>query len=211
MNYPIKSISRFGEIKAILNQPTLYIFEGKEGQNLTLGVYEGTSKAKLLTPSGEGLTTLYSGEWKGILPESGIYRVLVYPQQESTNSAIKVDLSQHLTINSENYSRLNDWRLLEYTYKSSRLIKSFENEGKSSLEISLFAEQIQPLKVRCKLGQTLTIKANAVTIAVKSPTGQLLALKEELVSVSVTQNGVYQVLVIGEDYPMTTPISINLQ
>ncbi|EAW38664.1 hypothetical protein [Lyngbya sp. PCC 8106] len=210
MNYPIKSISRFGEIKATLKQPTLYIFEGKEGQYLTLGIYEGTSKAKLLTPSGEGLTTLYSGEWKGILPESGIYRVLVYPQQESTNSAIKVDLSQSLTRTS-NQSRLNDWRLLEYTYKSSRLIESVENEGESSLEISLFAEQIQPLKVRCKRGQTLKIKANAVTIAIKSPTGQLLALKEELVSASVTQNGVYQVLVIGEDYPLTTPVIIDLK
>lgn len=210
MNYPIKSISRFGEIKAILNQPTLYIFEGKEGQNLTLGVYEGTSKAKLLTPSGEGLTTLYSGEWKGILPESGIYRVLVYPHGESTNSAIKVDLSQSLNPTS-NQSRLNDWRLSEYTYKSSRLIESFENEGESSLEISLFAEQIQPLKVHCKLGQTLTIKANAVTLAIKSPTGKLLALKEELVSVAITQDGVYQVLVIGEDYSLTTPVTVDLK
>ncbi|MEB3278305.1 MAG: hypothetical protein VKK42_05200 [Lyngbya sp.] len=210
MNYPIKSISRFGEIKATLNQPTLYIFEGKQGQYLTLGVYEGTSKAKLLTPSGQGLTTLDSGEWKGILPESGIYRVLVYPQQESKNSAIKVDLSQNTTANSDN-SQLKDWRLLEYTYKGSRLIETSKNEGQNSLEISLFAEQIQPLNVRCKTGQTLTVKANAVTLAIKSPTGELLDLKEALVAASVTQNGVYQVLVIGEDYSITTPITVNLQ
>lgn len=210
MNYPIKSIFRFGEIKAPLDQPTLYIFEGKEGQYLTLGVCEGTSKAKLLTPSGQGLTALDSGEWKGILPESGIYRVLVYPQQESTNSAIKVDLSQHFTVNSEKL-KFTDWRLLEYTYKGSRLIEIAENETKTSLEISLFPEQIQPLKVRCKLGQTLTVKANAVSLAIKSPAGQLLGLKEGLVSVSVTQNGVYQVLVIGEDYPIATPVAINLQ
>ncbi|WP_413166262.1 hypothetical protein ACL6C3_06265 [Capilliphycus salinus ALCB114379] len=210
MNYPIKSISQFGEIKATLNQPTLYIFEGKQGEYLTLGVYEGTSKAKLLSPSGQKLTSLDSGEWKGILPESGIYRILVYPQEESSKSAIKVDLTQTQTRNSDK-SPFKDWRLLEYTYKASRFVEVGENLEKTSLEISLFEEQIQPLNIRCKTGQTLTVGANAVSLAIKSPTGQLLTLKEGLVTASITQDGVYQVLVIGEDYPITTPITLNVK
>ncbi len=210
MNYPIKPISRFGEIKATLNQPTLYIFDGKQGQHLTLGVYDGTSKAKLLTPSGQGLTTLYSGEWKGILPESGIYRVLVYPQQESTPSAIKVDLSQHLSVH-PSYHRFDDWRLSEYTYKGSRSVKLDANSGEIQMEMNLFSKQIQPLKINCKTGQILTVKANSVTLAIQSPTGQLLDLKEGFVLASVPENGVYQVLVIGEDYPVTTPLTVKLQ
>jgi hypothetical protein len=210
MNYPIKSISRFGEIKAILNQPTLYIFEGKQGQHLTLGVSDGTSRAKLLTPSGQGLTTLYSGEWKGVLPESGIYRVLVYPQQESTHSAIKVDLSQNLSGNSSHH-QFTDWRLSEYTHKGSRSAEIDTNQGEIKMEINLFSQQIQPLKITCKSGQILTVKANTVSLAIQSPTGQLLDLKEGFVLTSITQDGVYKVLVIGEDYPVTTPITVKLQ
>jgi hypothetical protein len=210
MNYPIKSISRFGEIKAILNQPTLYIFEGKQGQHLTLGVSDGTSRAKLLTPSGQGLTTLYSGEWKGVLPESGIYRVLVYPQQESTHSAIQVDLSQNLSGNSSHH-QFTDWRLSEYAYKGSRSAEIDTNQGEIKMEINLFSQQIQPLKITCKSGQILTVKANTVSLAIQSPTGQLLDLKEGFVLTSITQDGVYKVLVIGEDYPVTTPITVKLQ
>ncbi|KKD34757.1 MAG: hypothetical protein WAN66_26965 [Limnoraphis robusta] len=210
MNYPIKSISRFGEIKATLNQPTLYIFEGKQGQHLTLGVSDGTSRAKLLTPSGQGLTTLYSGEWKGVLPESGIYRVLVYPQQESTHSAIKVDLSQNLSGNSSHH-QFTDWRLSEYAYKGSRSAEIGTNQSEIQMEINLFSQQIQPLKITCKSGQILTVKANTVSLAIQSPTGQLLDLKEGFVLTSITQDGVYKVLVIGEDYPVTTPITVKLQ
>ncbi|MCG5062080.1 MAG: hypothetical protein KA714_29985 [Limnoraphis sp. WC205] len=210
MNYPIKSISRFGEIKAILNQPTLYIFEGKQGQHLTLGVSDGTSRAKLLTPSGQGLTTLYSGEWKGVLPESGIYRVLVYPQQESTHSAIQVDLSQNLSGNSSHH-QFTDWRLSEYAYKGSRSAEIDTNQGEIKMEINLFSQQIQPIKITCKSGQILTVKANTVSLAIQSPTGQLLDLKEGFVLTSITQDGVYKVLVIGEDYPVTTPITVKLQ
>lgn len=210
MNYPIKSISRFGEIKATLNQPTLYIFEGKQGQHLTLGVSDGTSRAKLLTPSGQGLTTLYSGEWKGVLPESGIYRVLVYPQQESTHSAIKVDLSQNLSGNSSHH-QFTDWRLSEYAYKGSRSAEIEANQGEIQMEINLFSQQIQPLKITCKSGQILTVKANTVSLAIQSPTGQLLDLKEGFVLTSITQDGVYKILVIGEDYPVTTPITVKLQ
>ncbi|MFY7806941.1 MAG: hypothetical protein ACOVQ7_26290 [Limnoraphis robusta] len=210
MNYPIKSISRFGEIKAILNQPTLYIFEGKQGQHLTLGVSDGTSRAKLLTPSGQGLTTLYSGEWKGVLPESGIYRVLVYPQQESTHSAIQVDLSQNLSGNSSHH-QFTDWRLSEYAYKGSRSAEIDTNQGEIKMEINLFSQQIQPIKITCKSGQILTVKANTVSLAIQSPTGKLLDLKEGFVLTSITQDGVYKVLVIGEDYPVTTPITVKLQ
>ncbi|MEA5518407.1 hypothetical protein [Limnoraphis robusta] len=210
MNYPIKSISRFGEIKATLNQPTLYIFEGKQGQHLTLGVSDGTSRAKLLTPSGQGLTTLYSGEWKGVLPECGIYRVLVYPQQESTHSAIKVDLSQNLSGNSSHH-QFTDWRLSEYAHKGSRSAEIDTNKGEIKMEINLFSQQIQPLKITCKSGQILTVKANTVSLAIQSPTGKLLDLKEGFVLTSITQDGVYKVLVIGEDYPVTTPITVKLQ
>lgn len=210
MNYPIKSISRFGEIKATLDQPTLYIFDGNQGQYLSLGIGDGISKAELLTPSGEGLAMLYSGEWKGVLPESGIYRVLVSPKHNSTDSAIQVNLSQQLTESSNSSLGLKDWRLSEYAYKSSRVL-TISEQAKTSLEISLSQEQIQPLKVSCQKDQTLVVKANAVTLAIKSPMGQVLALKEGSVSTTVTQDGIYQVLVIGEDYPITTPVTLSLQ
>jgi hypothetical protein len=38
-----------------------------------------------------------------------------------------------------------------------------------------------------------------------------LDLKEGFVLTSITQDGVYKVLVIGEDYPVTTPITVKLQ
>ncbi len=210
MSYPIKSIPHSGSIQETLNQPTLYIFEGKIGQSLTLNIGDGTLKVEVLTPSGEGLATLYSGEWKGFLPEAGIYRVMVDPRNELTHSALKIDLGKNTEVQLRQ-NQLQDWRLSEYVYRSNHPILFQDNELETTVDISLYKQHIQPLTFSAHKGQLLMIKAHAVTLAIKSPRGQLLDLQNGEVSAMLPQDGVYQVLVIGEDYAVTTPVTLHLQ
>lgn len=210
MSYPIKSIPRSGTIQETLNQPTLYIFEGKIGQSLSLSIGDGTLKVEVLTPSGEGLATLSSGEWKGFLPEPGIYRVMVDPKNEWTHSALKIDLGHNTEVQLRR-NQLQDWRLSEYVYRSNHPILFQDHEFEATVDISLSKKHIQPLTLSAQKGQVLMVKAHAVTLAIKSPLNQLLDLQNGEVSAMLPQDGVYQVLVIGEDYTVTTPVTIYLR
>lgn len=99
---PIKKVvpvtpQRF-RIEDKIEQPTLYLFEAKADQTVDLGGWTGTITAELFSPSGQLLSRLVihphqSGRWYGSLSESGLYRVLVYPDMVSTEFIILINLS----------------------------------------------------------------------------------------------------------------------
>lgn len=81
-----------------VEQPTFYLFEAKSGQTLKMSGNNGIVIAKLFSPSGQPLSSLVihpqqPSQWQGSLPESGFYRVLVYPVLISNAFMIMISLS----------------------------------------------------------------------------------------------------------------------
>lgn len=99
---PLKKVTpitpqRF-RIEDKIEQPTLYLFEAKAGQKIELCSEGDTITVGLFSPSGERLSQLMIHQpqldpWRGCLSESGLYRILVYPNQISSRFMIKIRLS----------------------------------------------------------------------------------------------------------------------
>ncbi|MGL5080179.1 MAG: hypothetical protein ACRC8A_01700 [Microcoleaceae cyanobacterium] len=210
MNHPIKPVPKSGEIHQTLSQPTLYIFDGRRGENLVIDASHSTVEIELWSPSGQKLAYFCLDQWQGRLPETGIYRALFSPMQQEQSTAIQVKFSKSYPANLS-FKDLDDWRLLEYFYKENLTIPLQSNQSEVSLEISLNQHQIQPLIIQGFYNQTLTIKAYEIPLAIESPTGQLLGFKDQHVSAVLPKAGLYRVLVIGQDYPVTTPVNIQVQ
>jgi hypothetical protein len=99
---PIKKVipvtpQRF-RIEDQIEQPTLYLFEAKADQSIELCSESETIAVALFSPSGQILSQLtihpdQQHTWQGSLLESGLYRILVYPNHISSIFIIKIRLS----------------------------------------------------------------------------------------------------------------------
>ncbi|MGB3402453.1 MAG: hypothetical protein WBA77_07160 [Microcoleaceae cyanobacterium] len=99
---PIKKVipitpQRF-RIEDQIEQPTLYLLEAKAKQNIELCSESEAIAVALFSPSGQILSQLtihpeQQDTWQGSLSESGLYRILVYPNQSRSIFRIKIRLS----------------------------------------------------------------------------------------------------------------------
>jgi len=206
VNYPIQSLPESGEIRTTLEEPTLYIFNATKGQHVTLIVWAGTLQAELYGPSGRELAIVSSGQWGGTISETGIYRVMVYPQRESTSCAIEVKLN-----GDDGDDRKDDWRLGEYRYLSDRPIVIKRGDYGATLGVILRARHIQPLTVRCRKDQMMKASGYGVSLAIQAPDGKILDLGDGGASARLPQDGMYRVLVLGEEYPLETSVTVDIR
>jgi hypothetical protein len=202
VEYPIKSLPQSGEIRTTIEQPTLYIFDASEGERVTVMIWAGTLQAELYSPSGRNLAIVSSGRWEGIIPETGIYRMMVYPQQEKTSCVLQVKLDR---------DRPEDRRLAEYRYLSDRPIVIKRGDYGATLEVTLRSRQIQPLTIRCRKDQMMKASGDAVNLAIQGPDGTILDRGDGGVSARLPQDGVYRVLAIGGESPLETSVTVDVR
>ncbi|MGC9526963.1 MAG: hypothetical protein ACP5D7_15630 [Limnospira sp.] len=207
VNYPIQSLPQSGEIRTTLEQPTLYIFNAEKGQHVTLIIWAGTLQAELYSPSGRELAIVSSGRWGGTISETGIYRIMVYPQRESTSCAIEVQLQKH----QPNPSPIPDWRLSEYRYLSDRPIVIKRGDYGATLEVIVRSRHIQPLTIRCRKDQMMKVSGYGVSLAIQAPDGKILDLGDGGASARLPQDGMYRVLVLGDEYPLETSVTVDVR
>ncbi|MBS0015559.1 MAG: hypothetical protein KFF72_04190, partial [Arthrospira sp. SH-MAG29] len=160
MQYPILSLPESGQIRENIGQPTLYIFSANKGEKVNLIVWAGTLQAELYSPSGRELAFVSSGRWQGNMPETGIYRVMIYPRIDSTNCAIEVQIERpspepQLEPQTEPQPDPINHKLSQYRSLPDRPIVIRSGEYNGSVGFTLSARSIQPLTIRCRQGQMM--------------------------------------------------------
>lgn len=215
MQYPILSLPESGEIRKAIAQPTLYIFYANKAETVTLIVWAGTLQAELYSPSGRELAFVSSGKWQGNIPETGIYRVMIYPQIDSTNCAIEVKIDRP-SPKPEPEPKPNTpdtitQKLSQYSSLPDRpiIIKSGEYSG--SVNFTLPSGHIQPLTIRCRQGQIMKAKGFEVELAIAGPNGKILEKGNLNISTRLPENGVYRILAIGGELPLDTLVSVDVR
>ncbi len=190
---PIRPMSN-SEIRETIRRPTFYVFEGIQGRQLTLSLWAGNLTAELFTPSGERLGVLEKevSQWVGVLPESGVYRILIKPKTEKTSFVLEREFKA------------------EWTYNSERAIAIAPRATATEVDVKLSAYTIQPLTVKAKAGQTMTVTAKNVDVAIAAPAGQLLDQGNGEATAKLPESGVYQVLIVAKT-PIQTLVKVVLR
>ena len=192
---PIERMST-SEIRATINKPTTYIFEGVKGRELTLSLWAGKLTAELYTPNGEnmGVIEKNDSQWIGQLPESGIYRVRVTPKGETSSFVIGRDFNA------------------KWTYRPDRAIPIAFGENEATVRLKMSGYQIQPLTVPGKQGQTIRVSASNknLDVAIESPSGQLLDQGEGQTFAQLPESGTYKVLVVA-NRPIKSSIRVAVR
>lgn len=216
MQYPILSLPESGQIRANIGQPTLYIFSANKGEKVNLIVWAGTLQAELYSPSGRELAFVSSGRWQGNMPETGIYRVMIYPRIDSTNCAIEVQIERPSPETKpepkpEPKRDTINQKLSQYRCLPDRPIVIRSGEYNGSVGFTLSARSIQPLTIRCRQGQMMKVTGFGVELALASPRGKILETGTQNISTRLPENGVYRILAIGGELPLDTLISVDVR
>ncbi|MCU0544781.1 MAG: hypothetical protein MUE44_21860 [Oscillatoriaceae cyanobacterium Prado104] len=184
------------ELRETIKQPTIYIFDGIKGRELTLSLWAGQLTAQLYSPSGENLGTIEKrdNQWVGRLPESGIYRVRVTPKGETSSFVLERDFNA------------------KWVYRPDRPMPIAFGENKGNIRLKMSGYQVQPLTVRARRGQTMRVTTNNknVDVAIESPSGQLLDQGEGQSFAQLPESGIYRVLVVA-NRPIRPSIGVALQ
>ncbi|HLO47814.1 MAG TPA: hypothetical protein VK211_05275 [Kamptonema sp.] len=190
---PIRRMSS-PEIRETIAQPTTYIFEGIKGRELTLSLWAGSLTAELFSPSGQRLGIIQTevSQWVGVLPESGLYRVRITPKKQNTSFVLERDFKA------------------VWTYNRERSLSIARGATDTSIEVKLSAYQIQPLTIQAKVGQTMTVTAKNVDVAIQSPSGELLDQGDGEALAKLPQSGVYRVLLVASK-PVQTSVKVALR
>ncbi|MEG4283914.1 hypothetical protein QUB68_12360 [Microcoleus sp. A006_D1] len=192
---PIERMST-SQIRATINQPTTYIFEGVKGRELTLSLWAGQLTAELYSPNGQnmGVIEKTDNQWIGQLPESGIYRVRVTPKGETSSFVLERDFNA------------------KWTYRPDRTIPIAFGENEATVRLKMSGYQIQPLTVQGKQGQTIKVTASNKTldVAIESPSGQLLDQGEGQTFAQLPESGTYKVLVVA-NRPIKSSIRVAVR
>ncbi|CDM97038.1 MAG: hypothetical protein P5702_02840 [Limnospira sp. PMC 1291.21] len=219
MQYPILSLPESGTIRENIGQPTLYIFTANKAEKVTLIVWAGTLQAELYSPSGRELAFVSSGRWQGNMPETGIYRVMIYPRIESTNCAIEVQIERpspepkpepELEDKDNSNDTINQ-KLSKYRSLPDRPIVIRSGEYNGSVGFTLSARSIQPLTIRCRQGQMMKVTGFGVELAIAGPHGKILETGTQNISTRLPENGVYRILAIGGELPLDTLVSVDVR
>lgn len=192
---PIERMST-SQIRATINQPTTYIFEGIKGRELTLSLWAGQLTAELYSPNGENLGVIEKSDnqWIGQLPDSGIYRLRVTPKGETSSFVIGRDFNA------------------KWTYRPDRAMPIAFGEKEATVKLKMSGYQIQPLTVPGKQGQTIRVSANSknLGVAIESPSGQLLDQGEGQTFAQLPESGIYKVLVVAKR-PVKPSIKVSVR
>ncbi|NJK76731.1 MAG: hypothetical protein HC849_26185 [Oscillatoriales cyanobacterium RU_3_3] len=192
---PIERMSA-QELRETIDQPTVYIFDGIKGRELTLSLWAGQLTAELYSPSGENLGSIEKrdNQWVGRLPESGIYRVRVTPKGETSSFVLERDFNA------------------KWVYRPDRPMPIAFRQSKGSVRLKMSGYQVQPLTVQARRGQTMRVTASNknADVAIESPSGQLLDQGEGQTFAQLPESGVYRVLVVA-NRPIGTSIGVALQ
>lgn len=212
MQYPILSLPESGQIRKNIGQPTLYIFSANKGEKVNLIVWAGTLQAELYSPSGRELAFVSSGRWQGNMPETGIYRVMIYPRIDSTNCAIEVQIERPSPEpQTEPQPDPINHKLSQYRSLPDRPIVIRSGEYNGSVGFTLSAHSIQPLTIRCRQGQMMKVTGFGVELAIAGPHGKILETGTQNISTRLPENGVYRILAIGGELPLDTLISVDVR
>ncbi|MEG3937060.1 hypothetical protein QT995_02685 [Microcoleus sp. S36b_A3] len=192
---PIERMST-SQIRATINQPTTYIFEGIKGRELTLSLWAGQLTAELYSPNGENLGVIEKSDnqWIGQLPDSGIYRLRLTPKGETSSFVIGRDFNA------------------KWTYRPDRAMPIAFGEKEATVKLKMSGYQIQPLTVPGKQGQTIRVSANSknLGVAIESPSGQLLDQGEGQTFAELPESGIYKVLVVAKR-PVKPSIKVSVR
>ncbi|MDB9513989.1 hypothetical protein PN499_22580 [Kamptonema animale CS-326] len=190
---PIRRMSS-PEIRETIAQPTTYIFEGTKGRELTLSLWAGSLTAELFSPSGQRLGIIQTevSQWVGVLPESGLYRVRITPKKQTTSFVLE-----------------RDFKAI-WSYKPERQLPMARGAKDTSIELKLSAYEIQPLTIQAKVGQTMTVTAKDVDVAIESPSGELLDQGNGEALAKLPQSGVYRILIVASK-SIQTSVKVTLR
>lgn len=190
---PIERISG-PEVRETINQPKLYIFDGIKGRHLTLSLWAGSLTAELYSPTGQRLGMLEKevSQWVGQLPESGLYRIRVTPKREKTSFVLEREFKA------------------QWTYNQARSIPMFWGTKNATVELKMAGYQVQPLTIRARAGQTMTVRATSGDVAIEAPSGELLDQGAGEALAKLPESGLYRVLVVASK-PIQALVKVGLR